>query len=848
MSESSEKQFVVAKLNGNDLAVWKVQMQSFLAAKDLDSVLTGVKTEANRATFEAADRKAKSYLLMSLDNQHVKLVLSCTSAKEIWARLSDIHEQKSSANKILLQTQFFDARMNQGEKVSDYIARVEFLASQLNDLGEPVANSTLVGKIVSGLTESYSSFMSSWLSMRPEEMTLTNLLPRLMAEESIKQKFDSAGSSAMVVQSNAAKKSKGRKHEKSSSKNINDLKKRTKCRKCGQKGHWKAECPQASKDGDKEDNARQKQKTSEPEDSSAIVAEVNFTEATNGWIVDSGATEHMTFDKSAFRYYKQLDNPKVIRYGNSGYGYGIGIGDIDAQAALEDGKKKHIVIKNVLHVPGLRRKLISVSAVTNRGNVGRFSKDKLIISNSKGETQFIAKRDGNLYRANIQELLSESHTALSGDNAELWHERLGHANKKVVQLMIKHQVADGLPKKVEQTPERGSRATIDCISCALGKQHHKAYRLSTRRRAEEVGQRLHVDTCGTVGVETLSGSKYFVLFKDEFSNFRHIYFIKTKDQAFDSLKKCIATIEADTNQKVKRLVSDRGSEFTSKRTQEFLMNQGISHEVSAPFTRVQNGFIERDNRTVMEAARSMLFHRKLEEKLWGEAANAAIYLMNRVPNKNTGNTTPFELYFKRKPRLSHVRVFGSLAIVKQQEKKRSGYQRKLEARGKKGILVGFDRDFTYRVYDPVNNTVVVTRDVDIDESLSYYDEPRATSYDNLTNVINELPDASSEREEYAVFSDFDSDTGEDQSEHQEDAIYDNLPANQEEISEEEQPPPPLPPRASSRQVNVRPVGGQLKYNLRPRTRGEGDISEVLLAYGDEPSSYKEAIESPDSDL
>lgn len=857
----SDKQCSISKFNGIDFPVWSLQMQSFLAAKDLDAVLTAVKTETNKAVFEAIDKKAKSYLLMSLDNQHVKLVLSCSTAKEIWDRLSAIHKQKSSTSKIVLQTQFFDARMNQGEKVAEYISRIEYLASQLKDAGEEVKDSTLVGKIVSGLPETYSSFMSSWMGMDAANMTLNNLLPRLMAEEAIKQKFDGAGSSAMAAQSNATKKGKNSKqpNRSSSKQNINELKKRTKCRKCGQKGHWKAECPQVSKDGEKQDDTRkQKQKTADSEESSAVVAEANFTDATDGWIIDSGATEHMTFEKSAFESYKQLDSPRVIRYGNSGYGYGIGIGDIKAQATLEGGKTKQLVIKDVLHVPGLRRKLFSVSASTNHGNVGKFSKDKLVITNSHGETQLIAKRDGNLYRAVINEIPSETHAALSEDNVELWHERLGHANKKIVELMIKNKVADGLPEKVGETQQRGSRAMINCISCALGKQHHKAYRLSTRRRAEEVGQRIHVDICGTVGVETISGSKYFVLFKDEFSNYRHIYFIKTKDQAYDSLKKCVATIEADTNQKVKRLVSDRGSELTSKRTQEFLMNQGISHEVSAPFTPQQNGFIERDNRTVMEAARSMLFHKKLEEKLWGEAANTAIYLMNRVPNKNTGNATPFELYFKRKPRLSHVRIFGSLAIIKQQEKKRSGYQQKLEPRGKKGILVGFDRDFTYRVYEPVSNSVIITRDVEVDETLSYHDEPRATNYDSLTNAINELPDTSISTGEYVSLPDLDSDSvpieeaSSDEADDPQEDIYENLPANVEEVSVQEQQPLP-PPRTSSQQTSssqqrrAEPVGVASTYNLRSRKRAEGDISEVLLAYDDEPSSYDEAVASQDSD-
>lgn len=62
------------------------------------------------ATFERHDKYVKSSLLLALDNKHVKIVLKCTTVKEIWGRLSAIHEQKSAANKINLQKEFFEVQ------------------------------------------------------------------------------------------------------------------------------------------------------------------------------------------------------------------------------------------------------------------------------------------------------------------------------------------------------------------------------------------------------------------------------------------------------------------------------------------------------------------------------------------------------------------------------------------------------------------------------------------------------------------------------------------------------------------------------------------------------------------
>lgn len=207
-----------------------------------------------------------------------------------------------------------------------------------------------------------------------------------------------------------------------------------------------------------------------------------------------------------------------------------------------------------------------------------------------------------------------------------------------------------------------------------------------------------------------------MLFKDEYSNYRHIYCSKTKDETYDCIRKCVAKIRGDTGAQVRCLVSDCGSELISKRTQEYLIQNKISQELSAPFTPQQNGLIERDNRTVMEGARAMLFHRQLPEKLWGEAVNTMVYILNRSINRITGYKTPYEKYFKAVPNVSHLRVFGSFAMVKQQDKKRSGYQKKLEPRSKPLLLTGYDKDFTYRLFDHETNKIIITREAYFDES------------------------------------------------------------------------------------------------------------------------------------
>lgn len=98
------KQFNLGKFNGNDFAVWKGQMEALLYAKDLGEAITEVATgtETERAAFIKMDRKARSLLLLALDNKYAKLVLKCATAKEIWDRSVATHECKSVNSKIVI--------------------------------------------------------------------------------------------------------------------------------------------------------------------------------------------------------------------------------------------------------------------------------------------------------------------------------------------------------------------------------------------------------------------------------------------------------------------------------------------------------------------------------------------------------------------------------------------------------------------------------------------------------------------------------------------------------------------------------------------------------------------------
>ena len=95
----------------------------------------------------------------------------------------------------------------------------------------------------------------------------------------------------------------------------------------------------------------------------------------------------------------------------------------------------------------------------------------------------------------------------------------------------------------------------------------------------------------------------------------------------------------------------------------FLSKEGIKHETSAPHTPEQNGVAERENRIVMESARSLLHAEAISLELWAEAVACAVYCLNRALSTNNKICTPFEGWYKQKPTISHLRIFGIKAYV-----------------------------------------------------------------------------------------------------------------------------------------------------------------------------------------
>jgi len=124
----------------------------------------------------------------------------------------------------------------------------------------------------------------------------------------------------------------------------------------------------------------------------------------------------------------------------------------------------------------------------------------------------------------------------------------------------------------------------------------------------------------------------------------------------------------------------------SKEFESYCEERGICRPLKAPYSPQQNGVAERRNRTILYIGRSMLKSKNMPKEFWAEAAEYAVYILNQCPTRSIRNKTPQEVWTGKKPSVSHLRVFGSIAHAHVQDQKRT----KLDDKSAKFIFIGYD--------------------------------------------------------------------------------------------------------------------------------------------------------------
>nr|GFB50519.1 putative ribonuclease H-like domain-containing protein [Tanacetum cinerariifolium] len=229
-------------------------------------------------------------------------------------------------------------------------------------------------------------------------------------------------------------------------------------------------------------------------------------------------------------------------------------------------------------------------------------------------------RDINLYIIYLDDMLKTSPICLlskaSKTKSWLWHRWLSHLNFGTLNKLVKDGLAQGIPRLKFQKDHL-------CSACALGKSKKSSHQPKADDTNHVKLYLLHMDLCGPMCVVSINRKRYILVIVDDYSRSTWVRFLRTKDEAPEAIIKCIKNIQDRLNATVRNVRTNNGTEFVNQTLREFYESIGILHQTSVARTPQRNDIVKRRNRTLVEAARTMLIFSKASLFLWAKAINTA---------------------------------------------------------------------------------------------------------------------------------------------------------------------------------------------------------------------------------
>ncbi|GJW80011.1 retrovirus-related pol polyprotein from transposon TNT 1-94, partial [Tanacetum coccineum] len=404
-------------------------------------------------------------------------------------------------------------------------------------------------------------------------------------------------------------------------------------------------------------------------------------------VVDSGCSSHMTGNKAYLSDYEDF-NGGFVAFGSDPKG-----GKITGKGKI---KTANLDFDEVYFIDELKFNLFSVSQMCDKKNSVLFTESECLILSPSfkllDESQVVLKapRKDDVYNLDLKNIVPSGgitclYANAIADESKLWHRRLGHVNFKNINKLVKGHLVRGLPSKVFLNDHT-------CVACKKGKQHKDSCKAKLDRIIRKPQELLHMDLFGPVFIESINK------------------------------KRC-----------------DNGTEFKNYVTNEFCAKKGIKREFSVARTPQQNGVAERKNRTLIEAARTMLADSLLPIPFWAEAVNTACYVLNRVLVTKPKNKTPYELLIGKSPTISFMRPFGCPVTILNTLDSLG----KFDGKSDEGYLLGYSTSSkAFKVYNKRTKRVEENLHINFLE-----DQPNVAGtspnwmfdLDFLTNLMNYIP-------------------------------------------------------------------------------------------------------------
>ncbi|GAU46899.1 hypothetical protein TSUD_296780 [Trifolium subterraneum] len=601
--------------------------------------------------------------------------------------------------------------MKENESLTEYFARTLAIANKMSAQGERLTESNIVEKILRSMTSRFEYVVCSIEEARDVTvMSIDEFQSSLLVHEGRMKVHKAKDEEQALKVSNQGRGSGANNGSRGRGRNA--------ARSRG-RGHYQYECPTW------EENANFAAPEFNVNEEMLMMAhnQHDTTTANKVWFLDSGCSNHMIGTKDWLFDFDDSFRETVK------------LGDDSTMPLMGKGSVKICiegiicVITDVYYLPNLRNNLLSIGQLQQKNLTIVFSNNVCkIFHEERGLIVSTPMTVNRMYILMAPVITPKCLKMNHGSEGYLWHCRYGHLSLKVLNVLAKKEMVKGLPLLQESQDI--------CDDYVIGKHQRDTIPKSTSWRASEKLELIHSDICGPINPSSNGGCRYFITFIDDYSRKTWTYPLKEKSSAFEVFKRYKALIEKESNQFIKCLRTDRGGEFTSSMFNEFCSDHVIKRQLTAAYTPQQNGVSERKNRTLMNMVRSMLNGRNVPKKFWPEAVVWATYVLSRCPTLSVKGVTPQEAWSNVKPSVSFFKVFGCIAYSHVPDAQR----KKLDPKSIKCVHLGISKESkAYKLYDPSQQKIIISRDFVFDENQGWDWEEK-----NKKQVAHQIPSDDSE--------------------------------------------------------------------------------------------------------
>jgi hypothetical protein len=595
--------------------------------------------------------------------------------------------------------QLTQARLDESQPMTQQLAKINEARVSLTNASMGISDTQYSLILLNALPSSYEHMASTILAAGPAtSLEFNEIIARIISEEGRR----ATPSPSLNAAKSAPIKYSGKKRDHSG----------LTCHYCNKQGHIKPDCRKKKKDEEKKkkENATPNKAANAhvAVPSTAKIAEIDssneisvslYAVARTRWMMDSGATHHITPHRSDFTDYTPARGS--VRLGDKSTADQMGIGT----ATLINPNKERISLSNVLHVPSVHTRFLSTGAICDKNAEITFTKEGFKI-NLDQKCVASGYHDNKLYWLDGTTASLNAHNT-SVATLHTWHQHMGHMShftlEKYGPTALKGMNLDPSDKAIPGV----------CARCESGKSMRFPFPRSLKQ-SEQILDMVHSDLAGPMQTKSIQGSLYITTFIDDFSQHMAVYYLKTKDQFTIALSNFLSWTQNQMSKCLRILHSDHGGEYISHKVKEILNEKGIEHHLTMPGSPQQNGKAERFNRTILDKAMSMLHAAGLSNGFWEYAIGAAIHIYNRTPTRTLKWRTPHETWdIGHVPDVSYFHVFGCEGYMHVPADKR----RKLDAKAVKVTFIGYESGSKgYRLWDKNTRSVHLSRDVTFDES------------------------------------------------------------------------------------------------------------------------------------